>query len=91
MLIFRPAIKWKCRVYDKGDDFKSGIVDEPFMDSNTLIKRAYSVYVSGIIAFARIYTDLIERCCNTISCRVCRTCLGVSKQSLVIKVLYSCI
>ena len=47
----------KCRVYDKRDDFNFNIVNYPFMESNIPINPAYGVYVSRLIAFARICTD----------------------------------
>ena len=57
LLLFNDDSELKCRVYDKRDDFNFNIVNYPFMESNIPINPAYGVYVSRLIAFARICTD----------------------------------
>ena len=57
LLLFKDDGELKCRVYDKRDDFNFNIVNYPFMESNIPINPAYGVYVSRLIAFARICTD----------------------------------
>ena len=49
-----------CRVYDKRDYINFDIVNYPFIDSNIPINPAYGIYVSQLITFAKIRTDLPE-------------------------------
>jgi len=57
LLLFSDDEELKSRVYDKRDDFNFDIVNYPYMNSNIPISPAYGVYVSRLIAFARICTD----------------------------------
>ena len=45
------------KLYDKRDQFEFNIVNYPHMDSNIPMGPVYGVYVSGLIAFARVCTD----------------------------------
>ena len=47
----------KFKLYDKRDDFQFNIVNYPHLDSNIPLGPAYGVYVSRLIAFARVCTD----------------------------------
>ncbi len=47
----------KFKIYDKRDDFGFEIVNFPHMDSNVPVGPTYGVYVSRLIAFARICSD----------------------------------
>ena len=58
--LFNDDGEFKCRVYDKRDDFNFDIVNYPFMYSNTPIGPAYGVYVLWLIAFSRICTDVLD-------------------------------
>ena len=47
----------KFKLYDKRDEFQFDIVNYPHMDSNIPLGPAYGVYVSRLIAFARVCTN----------------------------------
>ena len=60
LLLFDDDGELKSRVYDKRDDFNFEIVNYPYISSNIPINPAYGVYVSRLIAFARICTDFTD-------------------------------
>ena len=43
-----------CKIYDKGDDFDSEIVNFPFLDGDAPRAASYGVYISQLIRFARV-------------------------------------
>ena len=54
-------------IYDKREDFSFWIVNFPYMDSNIPANRAYGVYISQLVRYARICTtkvDFINRLCG---------------------------
>ena len=60
LLFFSENGELKIRLYDKRDDFNFHIVNFPFMDSNIPISPAYGIYISRLIAFARICSDFTD-------------------------------
>ena len=56
IMMFNDDGELKFKLYDKRDQFQFGIVNYPHMDSNIPIGPAYGVYVSRLIAFARVCT-----------------------------------
>ena len=60
LLIFNDDGELKFRIYDKRDDFNFEIVNYPHMTSNIPINPAYGIYVSRLIAFARVCTDFSD-------------------------------
>ena len=57
-MLFNGDSELKCRIYNKIYYFNFDKVNYPFMDGNTPISPAYDVYVSRLVAFARICTGL---------------------------------
>ena len=57
IMMFNDERELKFKLYDKRDEFQFNIVNYPHMDSNIPIGPAYGVYVSRLIAFARVCTD----------------------------------
>ena len=56
IMMFNDDGELKFKLYDKRDQFQFDIVNYPHMDSNIPIGPAYGVYVSRLIAFARVCT-----------------------------------
>ena len=46
------------KMYDKHDDFNSEIVNFPFLDGDVPRSPSYSVYISQLIRFARVCSDV---------------------------------
>ena len=57
IMMFNDDDELKFKLYDKRDQFQFNIVNYPHMDSNIPVGPAYGVYVSRLIAFARVCTD----------------------------------
>ena len=55
--MFNDEVELKFKLYDTRDEFQFNIVNYPHMDSNNPTGPAYGVYVSQLIAFARVCTD----------------------------------
>ena len=57
----------RTKLYEKGDDFNSPIVNVPFIPSNFPAALAYGVYISQMIRYSRTcgsYQDCLDReCC----------------------------
>ena len=47
------------KIYDKRDDFDFDIVNFPFLDGD-VPRRAYGVYISQLIRFARVYNHVAD-------------------------------
>ena len=45
-------------MYDKHDDFNSEIVNFPFLDGDVPRSPSYGVYISQLIRFARVCSDV---------------------------------
>ena len=48
----------KTKIYDKRDDFDFDIVNFPFLDGNVPRSASYGVYISQLIRFARVSSDV---------------------------------
>ena len=48
----------KTKIYDKRDEFDFDIVNFPFLDSDVPRSASYSVYISQLIRFARVYSHV---------------------------------
>ena len=46
------------KIYDKRDDFNFGIVNFPFLDGNVPRSPSYGVYISQLIRFARVCSNV---------------------------------
>ena len=46
------------KIYDKRDDFKFEIVNFPFLDGDVLRSPSYAVYISQLIHFARVCSNV---------------------------------
>ena len=57
IMMYNDNGELKFKLYDKRDEFQFNIVNYPHIDSNIPLGPAYSVYVSRLIAFARVCTD----------------------------------
>ena len=55
--MFNGEGELKFKMYVKRDEFQFNIVNYPHMDSNIPMGPAYGIYVSRLIAFARVCTD----------------------------------
>ena len=60
LLLFNDNEELKFRIYDKRDDFNFEIINYPHLSSNIPTGPAYGVYVSRLIAFARICSDFSD-------------------------------
>ena len=52
--------KWhsSSKVYDKRDDFNFEIVNIPFLDGHVLRSPSYGIYISQLICFARVCSNV---------------------------------
>ena len=48
----------KCTIYDKWDDFNFEIVNFPFLDGDVPRSPSYGVYISQLIRFARVCSNV---------------------------------
>ena len=46
------------KIYDKRDDFNFDIVNFPFLDGDVPRSLSYGVYISQLIRFARVYSNV---------------------------------
>ena len=46
------------KIYDKRDDFDFNIVNFPFLDGDVPRLHSYGVYISQLIRFARVYSQV---------------------------------
>ena len=46
------------KIYDKRDDFNSEIVNFPFLDGDVPRSPSYGVYISQLIRFARVCSNV---------------------------------
>ena len=46
------------KIYDKQDDFNFEIVNFPFLDGDIPHPPSYGVYISQLIRFARVYSNV---------------------------------
>ena len=46
------------KIYDKRDDFNFEIVNFPFLDGDVPPSTSYGVYISRLIRFARVYSNV---------------------------------
>ena len=46
------------KIYDKRDDFNFEIVNFPFLDGNVPRSPSYGVYISQLICFARVCSNI---------------------------------
>ena len=46
------------KIYDKQDDFNFEIVNFPFLDGDVLRSPSYGVYISQLIRFARVCSNI---------------------------------
>ena len=46
------------KIYDKRDDFNFEIVNFPFLDGEDPRSSAYGVYISQLIRFERVYSNV---------------------------------
>ena len=46
------------KIYDKRDDFNFGIVNFPFLDGDVPRSPSYGVYISLLIRFARVCSNV---------------------------------
>ena len=46
------------KIYDKRDDFKFKIVNFPFLDGDVSCSPSYGVYISQLIRFARVCSNV---------------------------------
>ena len=46
------------KIYDKQNDFNFEIVNFPFLDGDVPRSRSYGVYISQLICFARVYSNV---------------------------------
>ena len=60
LLEINPDGILKSRIYDKRDDFSFPIVNFPFLSSNIPSSKAYDVYMSQMIRYARGCFDYID-------------------------------
>ena len=47
-----------CTYYDKQDDLNIEIVNFPFLDGDVPCSASYGVYISQLIRFARVYSNV---------------------------------
>ena len=52
--------KLHTRIYDKRDDFSFPIVNFPFLDGDVPLAPSYGVYVSQLVRFACVCSDVID-------------------------------
>ena len=52
------------KIYDKRDDFDFDIVNFPFLDSDVPRRTSYGVYISQLIRFARVSSNLSDFNCR---------------------------
>lgn len=50
--------KIKTKIYDKRDDFSFPIVNFPFLDGDVPLAPSYGVYISQLVRFARVCSDV---------------------------------
>ena len=50
--------KVSSKIYDKRDDFRFGIVNFPFLDGDVPRCPSYGVYISQLIRFARVCSNV---------------------------------
>ena len=50
--------KASSKIYDKLDDFNFEIVNFPFLDGDVPRSTSYGVYISGLIRFARVCSNV---------------------------------
>ena len=48
------------KIYDKWDDFNFEIVNFPFLDGDVPRSPSYGVYISQLIRFARVYSNVYD-------------------------------
>ena len=46
------------KIYDKRDDFNFEIVNFPFLDGDVPCSPSYGVYISQLICFARVFSNV---------------------------------
>ena len=49
---------FKIKIYDKRDDFDCDIVNFPFLDRDVPCSTSYGVYISQLIRFARVSSNV---------------------------------
>ena len=49
----------KTKIYDKRDDFDVAIVNFPFLDGDVPRSTSYGVYISQLIRFARVSSQVV--------------------------------
>ena len=52
--------KIKTKIYDKRDDFSFPIVNFPFLDGDVPLAPSYGVYISQLIRYARVCSDVSD-------------------------------
>ena len=52
--------KLHTKIYDKRDDFSFPIVNFPFLDGDVPLAPSYGVYISQLVRFARVCSDVID-------------------------------
>ena len=52
--------KLHTKIYDKRDDFSFPIVNFPFLDGDVPLGPSYGVYISQLVRFARVCSDVID-------------------------------
>ena len=50
-----------CKIYDKRDDFDFEIVNFPFLDGDVPRVASYGVYISQLIRFARVSSNVTDQ------------------------------
>ena len=50
------------KIYDKQDDFNLEIVNFPFLDGDVPHSSSYGVYISQLIRFARVCSNVFQPC-----------------------------
>ena len=48
------------KIYDKRDDFDFGIINFPFLDGDVPRSTSYGVYISQLIRFARVSSQMAD-------------------------------
>lgn len=48
------------KIYDKRDDFSFPIVNFPFLDGDVPLAPSYSVYISQLVRYGRVCSDVSD-------------------------------
>ena len=52
--------KFITKIYDKRDDFSFPIVNFPFLDGDVPLAPSYGVYISQLVRYARVCSDVLD-------------------------------